>query len=478
MPGGGGGWRSWTLGSLGLGLAARLVTGPLPLNYYDIGYALGWGREIVHGHLPHYRMPAASTPHPLATAFGAFAALFGTRWSWYVVQALLFISLGAVGVALFRLVLACFASRGAALLAAGALLLSPPFLTDALGLSGLPDLPALALVLAAAALEAQRPRRGVAPLVLLALAGLLRPEAWGLSAVYWLYLAAAGPPLRELLARGALVLAAPVLWVLSDLAVVSDATYSLTNTQAASTRGFFKTGLSEVPHAALRDLRTLLGLPVLVVGALGAALAVRNARRAAILPAALLALALAEFATLGIARVPLLERFLLLAAAMLSAFFGYAVVAGRERARPARLRSAWLAAAVALVGFVGASDAARLRHIRRDQRATVHAEADLVAFARDRRVRAAVRSCRPLYAARFTLVSLVAYDFDLLPASIRRAPAQPPPRGLVLVPASASAGAKLGVDAARLRALHARTLAPFHAVAANRSWLLYARGCS
>ncbi|MCA1690220.1 MAG: hypothetical protein LC720_07270, partial [Actinobacteria bacterium] len=65
--GGTGSRRAWTLGSLSLALAARILSGPLPLNYYDVGYALVWGREILAGHRPGYRTPGASTPHPLGT---------------------------------------------------------------------------------------------------------------------------------------------------------------------------------------------------------------------------------------------------------------------------------------------------------------------------------------------------------------------------------------------------------------------------
>ena len=46
------------------------------------------------------------------------------------------------------------------------------------------DVPFLALVVWAAALEAERPRRGGAVFALLAAAGLLRPEAWLLSGAY------------------------------------------------------------------------------------------------------------------------------------------------------------------------------------------------------------------------------------------------------------------------------------------------------
>ena len=47
----------------------------------------------------------------------------------------------------------------------------------------------MALVVWAAVLEAERPRRGVPVLVTLALAGLLRPEAWVLAGMYWLWVA-------------------------------------------------------------------------------------------------------------------------------------------------------------------------------------------------------------------------------------------------------------------------------------------------
>ena len=46
------------------------------------------------------------------------------------------------------------------------------------------DVPFLALVLAAAAMEARRPRRGWPVLAALAVAGLLRPEAWLLGLAY------------------------------------------------------------------------------------------------------------------------------------------------------------------------------------------------------------------------------------------------------------------------------------------------------
>ena len=49
------------------------------------------------------------------------------------------------------------------------------------------DMPYLLLVLSALLVESRRRRAGAPVLALLALAGLLRPEAWVFSGLYWLY---------------------------------------------------------------------------------------------------------------------------------------------------------------------------------------------------------------------------------------------------------------------------------------------------
>ena len=474
--------------SLILAVAGRLVAGPLPLNYYDVGYALVWGREILHGHLPDYRTAGASTPHPLGTLLATAAAVFGHPGGWYVVEAIVFLSFGVAGAALFRLARTCLrrlpdtnhrrAAAGASV-AVGALLLSPPFLTGALGGSGLSDMPALALVLTAAALIAQAPERWTAPLVLLGLAGLLRPEAWGLAGSYWLVLAYLRRPRAALIRSAALVLAAPLLWGLCDLVVTGDPTYSLTRTQDATVASGFVHGVAQVPRAAFDGLRSLVGLPVLLLGTGGAAAAVAFARRATAPALGLLAVALAEFAVLGVANVPLLERFLLVAAATTCFFFAYAVAAGA----PGRLRShrrlarAWQVLAAAAVLLIAVTRLAGDVHVRRDQRFAVAAEADLVALAARPEVRAAQAFCPAFYVARFTLTSLVAYDFDVGPQTIRRTTSTPPDRGLILAPVGAGGGAYFGVTPARLRALGATTLASARLVTQNRSWRLYARGC-
>jgi hypothetical protein len=44
---------------------------------YDSFYALLWGRDLLHLHLPDFRVYRAPTEHPLAIAFGMFCSIFG-----------------------------------------------------------------------------------------------------------------------------------------------------------------------------------------------------------------------------------------------------------------------------------------------------------------------------------------------------------------------------------------------------------------
>src|SRR5712692_2111969 len=44
---------------------------------YDSFYALLWGRDLLHLHLPDFRVYRGPTEHPLAIGFGMFCSLFG-----------------------------------------------------------------------------------------------------------------------------------------------------------------------------------------------------------------------------------------------------------------------------------------------------------------------------------------------------------------------------------------------------------------
>src|ERR1019366_181102 len=132
------------------------------------------------------------------------------------------------------------------------------------------DLPSAAAVLGALALEAARPRRATGPLVLLALAGLFRPEAWVLSAAYWCYVAprASG---RDRIRFAALAVLAPALWAVDDLLLTGNPIYSLTYTRQATVAAARPTGLTHALRRLLEVFTQNLGTPVLV-GAAGGAL--------------------------------------------------------------------------------------------------------------------------------------------------------------------------------------------------------------
>jgi hypothetical protein len=107
-------------------------------------------------------------------------------------------------------------------------------------------------------LEVRRPHRGTAVLILLGVAGLLRPEAWLYAAGYWLWLvtsapravadrrsAAAGRP--QLLRWTLLAAAAPLIWIASDLAITGNPLHSLTGTHDLAAALQRSTGLTAVP---------------------------------------------------------------------------------------------------------------------------------------------------------------------------------------------------------------------------------------
>src|SRR6201994_2441355 len=71
----------WSWAVIGLAvLCAGALVGYVALPTYptyDSFYALLWGRDLLHGHLPDFRVYRGPTEHPLAIAFGAFCSLFG-----------------------------------------------------------------------------------------------------------------------------------------------------------------------------------------------------------------------------------------------------------------------------------------------------------------------------------------------------------------------------------------------------------------
>jgi hypothetical protein len=386
---------------LALALLARLIYGRGTLGY-DAAWALVWGDQLAHGELPALDAPGAPTPHPLANVVSAILAPLGTAGIELVI-ALSWLSLGALGWLAFRLGAELYSVWVGTLFAA--LLLTRPLLVLEAGQAVI-DVPFLALVLAAMLAEARRPRTGWTVPVLLALAGLLRPEAW-LLAIAW---AAWALPVRaDRVAVVAAAFAAPLLWVAFDFAATGDPLHSLHGTQDLAAQLERPRELDTALRATPSYLRFALTSPVVWLGLAGCLLAITRLYERTLLPAAVAGLGLITFLVLGATGLPLLSRYVLLPAVMLAL---WCAVAALGFTIPGASGRVWSGAAVIALVLLAAG-LPSLRDELRRARGVVDSRADveraLTAILDEPAVRAALKRCtisvpddrpRPLVALR------------------------------------------------------------------------------
>jgi hypothetical protein len=342
----------------GMALCAVLVWALVPTYPdYDAYHHLVWGRDLLDGAAPGFEDYAAPTEHPLYLALGALLSLAGEHADRLLVLVTM-LSLVALTAGAYALGKTLF---GAAAAVAGAVFVGSSFAFALYAVRAFVDVPFLALVVWAAALEARRPRRGLTPMALLAAAGLLRPEAWVLAGLYWLW-CLPGRPLRERAALLALAAVAPVGWALVDLAVTGDPLFSLHATNDLAESLGRERGLRNVPASFVTFLADLARPPVALAGAVGLALALRRfgARRMAV-PLALVGAGVLTFVAIGIAGLSLIPRYLTLPAVALCVLAGYAVLgfttlpAGAQRERWRRLATGALAVGIAFLAVKAAS---------------------------------------------------------------------------------------------------------------------------
>jgi hypothetical protein len=342
------------------------------------------------------------------------------------------------------------------------------------------DIPFLALVVCAAVLEARHPRRGTPVLVLLGLAGLLRPEAWLLAGAYWIYL---WPALDRAgrIRSAALVAAAPVLWAASDLVVTGDPLFSLTSTRdTAETLGRPR-GVLKVPEIMPRRLGEILRWVPLIGGAAGFVWALRVTPRRAAVPAALAVLGGAAFVLIGIAGLSLLGRYLLMPAAMISIFFAFAAL-GWIGWPDAPRRRAWLiCATVLLVAFGGSTwshQSDRLKRLRDGIQLRGEIQDDLRDLTDQPLAAPLFASCEPVYVPNHRPVPVLAWYLDRDPSDILSAQIERPRRGLFVAPATDEVREKFVLDPHDPAKLAVPDRPPgFRRVTGNAAWVLYERGC-
>lgn len=332
-----------------LALVAALLVPTYP--GYDTYFHLVWGREGLD-----FEAYAAPTQHPL-WVLAAWLVSWSDGGDRLLVLTCV-LSWVALVWACFRLSRAVFGTLAAVL---GTVFVASSFAILLLVARAYVDVPFLALVLWAGALEAQRPRRGVAVVVLLVLAGLLRPEAWVLAAVYAVWLRS-----PRLLALG---LSAPVVWFGLDLVVTGNPLHSVTATSALAEELGRERGLAKVPEAFVRFLADTARPPVFLAGLAGLWLLAMRRPPGWHVPAALFLAGAATFVGSGVLGLSILPRYLTVPAVALCLLAGYALAQ-----LPRRLLVGALAVGAAfLLVKLGSFTALRdeLRFIERTHQAVV-----------------------------------------------------------------------------------------------------------
>ena len=342
---------------------------------YDSFYALLWGRDLLHLHLPDFRVYRGPTEHPLAIAFGMFCSIFGQGGARLMVFGSIASFVAAVA-GMYRLGRLCF---GPVVGLIAALLLLSRFFVENLAAQGYLDISYLALIVWAIVMEVEKRRRGPisdrSPVFLvLAAAGLLRPDAWVLSGIYWLWCSWPGKTdqrsndqrsnnrrsSRTRLKYLALAAIAPVVWAGLDAIVTGNPLYSLTATAGLAQELERTQGLASVVGSVWTFTDRIDKLPVILGALVGLPLAVWMAPRRVLVPLSALVLLLGVFLAEGAVGASVIDRYLLGVATVLLVFCAV-FLGGWAMLQPgSRLRQVWILGAAALVAYGSISAATTL----------------------------------------------------------------------------------------------------------------------
>jgi hypothetical protein len=370
-------------------------------------------------------------------------------------------------------------------------------------------------------IETRRPRAGWPVLALLALAGLLRPEAWLFSFAYLAYLAidleevrfrfersrlarsrrqhgsegAAGVPLYRadtqnaglirpafvrdrgtLVALTALALAAPIGWALFDWITTGDPTYSFTGTQQTVETLERQTGPVDLVLYGPRRLGEVLQWPGMVGAAGGIVLGLAFLRRRSAVGVAAAVLALGAFAVLAVSGLAIIGRYTMLAAALLAVFAALGLLGWRLLEPGHRWRRAWQAfAAVVALMFViwGPNQYDLLHQVHTDLANQGGIESDLNDLAHSD---AFEPLCLPISVPNHRAVPRLAFVLKIPPSRIVSSSEQRQPQhGYFLKPASPFVIHNFILDPNDTTRFTSTVPPGFHEVGGNESWILYRR---
>ncbi|HZO06348.1 MAG TPA: hypothetical protein VFB52_08170, partial [Solirubrobacterales bacterium] len=445
-------------------------------------YALLWGRELAHGLSPDVGSALPPTPHPLTELLGLVTTPLGDG-AIAVTMVIAYAVLGLIGFFVYRLGAIWF-DRWIGAVAAAIVLTRAPFLSN--GLRAYIDLPYIALCLGALLWEAKRPRAGWPVLALLALAGLLRPEAWLFAVAYWAWLAfdlrerklvwRRERGTEELFLLAILAIAGPVLWALFDAITAGDPLYSWTGTKETVETLERKTGPVDLVLYGPRALGEVLQWPGIVGAAGGIVLGLAFLRRRCGLGVAAAFLALLAFAILACGGLAILPRYTMLAAAILAIFTALGLLGWRLLPKEHPWRRWWMAFAgvVALMFVVWAPNQWDLdSQVDTDLTNQARIEDDLNDLVDDG---AFEPLCGPIAVPNHRAVPRLAFGLDIRPSEVvSYSEDVPPERGYFVVPADEFVIENFILDPGDPTEINVEPPAGYELVAENESWLVYRR---
>jgi hypothetical protein len=474
--------RSLTIAGVVAGLiVVAAFAGLRTYPNYDSYYQLLWGQQLSHAQLPDYGVFRSPTPHPLAELVGLALAPFGLAADriWVLITMVLWVGLVY---AVYR-----FTKQLLGTLVAAVAVLVMLTRTDLefFALRGVVDIWFLFLVFAAAALEVTRPRRGWPVLVLLALAGLVRPEAWVLSGAYVLWLLPA-KGLRGIWPYALLAASAPVIWLAWDWIVTGRPLYSLTSTR--ETAGAF--GRNRGFVEAVKLVPDYVGANEKIVndsiGGLGALIGLWLMRRRAWIPLGMMAVGVATFLAIAAAGLSVIPRYLVIPSILFNLGVAVSLTAWALVREPARVHRLLVVLALVAVG-VGAW---RARPYEKDFR-KLHGQVSFVrgqhrnlkAIFDDPKVVPLIGRCAPVTVPTHSAIPVIRFQTGLPKRTFQASIAQaaPPSRGLLVIgntfnfePSAARSTSGVSERSAR-KWWSNYPLSTFHFVSGNAYWRVYAR---
>lgn len=320
---------------LGVPLIYYLAYGPPYLNY-DAAYSLLWAHDIASGYTPDYNGFIAPTPHPLQTFVSLLALPLGTATTGALAW-LVLLCFGALCWVVYLIGRELF-NDWVGVLAAIVIITRPAFAKNAL--AAYQDIPFILLVCWALLLEIKKPRRGAPVLALLALAGLLRPEAWLLSGLYWLWMW----PARDMRGRVLLALivaSGPVLWALSDWAISGDLLHSFHGTSDLAAQLDRPRSPVIAPFWTLKFLAWTLREPLMIGVPIGLVYCWFCARRQGLILFGVAAVMSVVFVLSTVGGLPLIARYVLTPAVLLAVIYAAGVFGWRSLAADFPRRETW-----------------------------------------------------------------------------------------------------------------------------------------